>query len=77
MQKSALGATNALVLQNGKVKIVRVSHIINFAWIPMRNLMHCNLSLQAQVDFNVFESAVMIEFVPSIDKLSVNCINAI
>ena len=43
----------------------------------MRNLMHCNSSLQAQVDFNVFESAVMIEFVPSIDKLSVNCINAI
>ena len=43
----------------------------------MRNLMHCNLSLQAQVDFNAFESAVMIEFVTSIDKLSVDCINAI
>ena len=44
----------------------------------MRNLMHCNLSLQALVDFNVFESAVcMIEFVLSIDKLSVDCINAI
>ena len=43
----------------------------------MRNLMHCYLSLQAQVDFNAFESAVMIEFVTSIDKLSVDCINAI
>ena len=43
----------------------------------MRNLLHCNLSLQAQVDFNAFESAVMIEFVTSIDKLSVDCINAI
>ena len=43
----------------------------------MRNLMDCNLSLQAQVDFNAFESSVMIEFVTSIDKLSVDCINAI
>ena len=42
--------------------------MINFAWILMHNLVHCNLSLLAQVDFNAFESA---EFVPSVDKLAV------
>ena len=43
----------------------------------MHNLVHCNLSLLAQVDFNAFESAVIIEFVPSVDKLAVGWINAI
>ena len=45
--------------------------MINFAWILMHNLVHCNLSLLAQVDFNAFESAVIVEFVPSVDKLAV------
>ena len=45
--------------------------MINFALIQMHNLVHCNLSLLAQVDFNAFESAVIIELVPSVDKLAV------